>query len=76
MKGYDILCTLITCVYPMWMSIKCIESGDNSEASGWLCFWTVFGLFQTFELFFGFITYFIPYYSIIRLVFFLYLMLP
>ena len=34
---------------------KCIKSGDkNAEASGWLCFWTVFGLFQIFELFFFF----------------------
>jgi hypothetical protein len=45
LQGYNIVCTLITCVYPMWMSIKSIESEDNVEASSWLCFWTVFGLF-------------------------------
>ena len=60
----------------MWMSIQCIESGSNQETSGWLSFWTIFGLFQTFEMFFFFITYLIPYYSLVRLAFFLYLMLP
>jgi receptor expression-enhancing protein 5/6 len=60
----------------MLMSIKTIESDDNEETNMWLCFWTVFGIFQTAELFLGFIFYFIPYYSIVRILFFLYLMLP
>merc|ERR1719218_230149 len=76
MQGYNIVCALLTCVYPMMMSIKTIESDDNEETNMWLCFWTVFGLFQTAELFLGFILYFIPYYSIFRILFFLYLMLP
>lgn len=75
-QGYNIVCALITCVYPMFMSIKCIEADDNEETNMWLCFWTVFGIFQTAELFLGFIFYFIPYYSIVRIFFFLYLMLP
>merc|ERR1719230_2235677 len=76
MQGYNIVCALLTCVYPMLMSIKTIESDDNEETNMWLCFWTVFGIFQTAELFLGFIFYFIPYYSIVRIIFFLYLMLP
>ena len=42
----------------------------------WLSFWTVYGLFSTTELFIGFILSFIPFYSIIRLVFFMFLMMP
>jgi len=76
LQGYNIVCALITCVFPMLQSIKTIESDDSDETNMWLCFWTVFGLFQTFELFFGFVFYFIPYYSILRIIFFLYLMLP
>ena len=76
MQGYNIVCALLTCVYPMLQSVKTIESEDHEETNMWLCFWTVFGLFQTAELFFGFILYFIPYYSIFRILFFLYLMLP
>ena len=60
----------------MLQSIKTIENEDHEETNMWLCFWTVFGLFQTAELFIGFILYFIPYYSIIRILFFLYLMMP
>ena len=76
MKGYDIVCALLTCVYPMIYSIRAIESHDDQDDKQWLCFWTVFGLFQTLELFFGFILSFIPYYSIIRLIFFVFLMHP
>lgn len=76
MQGYNIVVALVTCVYPMLQSIKTIESDDNEETNMWLCFWTIFGLFQTAELFLGFILYYIPYYSIVRLLFFLYLMLP
>lgn len=41
-----------------------------------MSFWTVFGCFSIVEMFFGFILNFIPYYSIIRIVFFVYLMAP
>lgn len=76
MQGYNIVCALLTCVYPMLQSIKTIESDDHEETNMWLCFWTVFGLFQTAEMFIGFILYFIPYYSIVRILFFMYLMMP
>eukprot|EP00356_Strombidium_inclinatum_P015473 CAMPEP_0170492126 /NCGR_PEP_ID=MMETSP0208-20121228/11721_1 /TAXON_ID=197538 /ORGANISM="Strombidium inclinatum, Strain S3" /LENGTH=175 /DNA_ID=CAMNT_0010767821 /DNA_START=111 /DNA_END=638 /DNA_ORIENTATION=+ len=75
-QGYNILVALITCVYPMLQSIKAIEKKDNEETNMWLSFWTVFGLFQTLEMFCCCILDFIPYYSIVRLVFFLFLMLP
>lgn len=60
---------------------KKIESKDvlkqNDEAvTRWLSFWTVFGIFQTIEMFFGFILSFIPYYWFVRLVFFCFLMSP
>jgi hypothetical protein len=45
LQGYNIVCALLTCVYPMLQSIKTIESDDSEETNMWLCFWTVFGLF-------------------------------
>ena len=75
-KGYDILCALLTCVYPLWCSIKAINTEGEDDDKVWLCFWTVFGVFQTVELFFGFILAFIPYYYWLRLAFFAYLMAP
>ena len=76
MKGYDIVCALLTCLYPMIYSIRAIESPNEDDDKQWLSFWTVFGIFQTIELFFGFILSFIPYYAVIRLVFFIFLMHP
>ena len=76
LQGYNIVCALLTCVYPMLMSIKTIESKSDEDTKNWLSFWTVFGVFSIIEMFFGFILAFIPYYSIIRIVFFVYLMAP
>ena len=75
-QGYTIICALLTCVYPMWMSIAAIESESDETKGIWLSFWCVFGLFQTAEQFLGFILNFIPYYAYIRLFFFVYLMNP
>ena len=60
----------------MWKSVVTIEDDDVEETNMWLCYWTIFGLTQALELFFGFVFNFIPYYGIIRLVFFIYLMAP
>ena len=42
----------------------------------WLSFWCVFGAFQTIEQFAGCVLCFIPYWSWVRLGFFIYLMNP
>ena len=76
LQGYNIVCALLTCVYPMIASIRAIESPEEQDDKNWLCFWTVFGIFQTVELFFGFILSFIPYYYWLRLAFFIFLMAP
>ena len=60
----------------MIASIRAIESPAEDDDKNWLCFWTVFGIFQTVELFFGFILSFIPYYYWLRLAFFIFLMAP
>ena len=75
-QGYAIICALLTCVYPMLCSIKTIEGDNEDETTKWLSFWTVFGFFQIIEMFAGFILNFIPYYGLIRILFFLYLMAP
>ena len=74
--GYAIVCTILTCVYPMMMSVEALQSKDDLPKQRWLSFWCVYGIFQTIEMFIGFILNFIPYYSIIRLVFFIALMHP
>lgn len=76
LQGYNLVFAFITCIYPMWRSVLAVEDGKDEETNTWLCYWTLFGSIQTLELFAGFILNWIPYYSIIRLIFFIYLMLP
>ena len=75
-KGYDILIAALTVVYPMWCSVLAIEDNSSSTTNNWLTYWTIYSLFNVLELFIGFIFDFIPYFWVIRLGFFLYLMNP
>ncbi|MFM7853643.1 MAG: hypothetical protein ACKO96_17410, partial [Flammeovirgaceae bacterium] len=40
-QGYNIAIILLTCIYPMWMSIKAIED-EGEDRNYWLTFWTVY----------------------------------
>lgn len=76
LQGYNLVFAFVTCIYPMWKSVLAVEDKKSEETNTWLCYWTLFGTIQIAELFIGFILYWIPYYSVIRLIFFIYLMLP
>ena len=75
-KGYDIIVAMMTTIYPMWMSIEALNGNNDIVKQTWLTYWCIIGLFQTIEMFFGFVLNFIPFFSIIRLVFFAALILP
>ena len=75
-KGYDILIAALTVVYPMWCSVLAIEDNKSDTTTKWLTYWTIYSLFTLVELFVGFIFDFIPYFWVLRLGFFLYLMSP
>lgn len=74
--GGTILFLIFTVIYPAVQSIKAIESAGGDDDKIWLTYWCVFGTFTLLDEFCGFILDFIPFYSYIRLGFFLYLMLP
>ena len=76
LQGWNIVVALVTCLYPMWKSVLVIEDGANEDINSWLCYWTIYALVQILELFLGFLFDFIPYFSIVRLVFFIWLMAP
>lgn len=77
LQGWTILVTAITVLYPAVHSIRAIESNDGGDDDKiWLTYWMVFGLINVAETFFGFIFYFIPYWDWIRLVLFIWLLLP
>ena len=66
----------ITVVYPATQSIKAIESHDTHDDKDWLTYWIIFGLLTLIDDVFGWILAFIPYYSTIKILFFLYLFIP
>uniref|UniRef100_A0A7S3I5I5 Receptor expression-enhancing protein n=1 Tax=Favella ehrenbergii TaxID=182087 RepID=A0A7S3I5I5_9SPIT len=75
-QGWTILLTSVTVLYPAIHSIRAIESDGKDDDKVWLTYWMVFGLFNVAETFFGFVFYFIPYWDWLRLVLFIWLLLP
>ena len=74
--GWTILITFITVLYPTVHSIRAIESANKSDDKVWLTYWMVYGLFNVAETYFGFIFSCIPFWDWIRLVVFIWLLLP
>lgn len=71
--GVDIAVTTYTIIYPGFRSIKAINSKEKEDDKTWLCYWMVISFLDVAETFLSFIFYFIPYYSIIRLGLFVWL---
>ena len=75
-KGWAIVMTCITVLYPAVHSIRAIESPEEDDDKVWLTYWLVFGVLNVLETFFGFIFWFIPYWGWLRLVLFIWLLMP
>ena len=76
LQGWTILLTTVTVLFPAVHSIRAIESEGKDDDKIWLTYWMVFGVFNVAETFFGFVFYFIPYWEWIRLVLFIWLLVP
>ena len=74
--GWSLVTLGITVVYPAVQSIKAIESHDTQDDKDWLTYWIIFGLLTLADDLFGWLLAFIPYYSTLKIVFFLYLFVP
>ena len=75
-KGWLIVMTFITVLYPAVHSIRAIESKEEEDDKVWLTYWMVFGVLNVLETFFGFIFWIIPYWGWLRLGLFVWLLLP
>jgi receptor expression-enhancing protein 5/6 len=60
---------LVAFVYPVYASIKAIESTDKDDDTLWLTYWIVFSLFKIIEGGADYLISFIPFYFIGKLVF-------
>ncbi len=75
--GGSLLTIAITVLYPTFKSVKALEGkGGLDEDKDWLTYWTVFGLFSLIDELFGFALQTIPFYFLVRLGFFVWLMHP
>eukprot|EP01038_Epipyxis_sp_PR26KG_P011160 gene11160-14974_t len=67
---------LVGFLYPMYCTIKAIETKRTDDDIQWLVYWVVFGLFHVVENFVDYILYWFPIFYPIKVVFLVWLMLP
>ena len=74
--GWVLFVTFMTVLYPSLRSIRAIESEAKADDKTWLTYWMVYGTFVVLETYIGFLLELIPYWHWIRLVFFVWLLVP
>jgi receptor expression-enhancing protein 5/6 len=62
-------------VYPMYATIKAIETPSKADDCDWLMYWVVFGMFCVIENFAEVFLYFIPFFYPLKVTFLLWCML-
>lgn len=67
---------LIAVSYPMFMTVKAIESPERNEATRWLNYWVIFQFITIFEFIVGFFLFIIPGYYMVKLAFVVWCMAP
>lgn len=73
-SGFTIVMTCYTVIYPGLLSIRAINSKANKDDKTWLTYWLIFGVLNVAETFLGFVFYFIPYWSWLRIGLFIWLL--
>eukprot|EP00771_Trimastix_marina_P004121 gnl/Trimastix_PCT/859.p2 GENE.gnl/Trimastix_PCT/859~~gnl/Trimastix_PCT/859.p2 ORF type:complete len:169 (+),score=65.55 gnl/Trimastix_PCT/859:69-509(+) len=71
-----VLCSVVCILYPAYASFKAVKSTETDDDTQWLTYWAVFGFFSFFETLLYFIIEYIPFYFLLKLVFFLWMQLP
>jgi len=74
--GADFICNLVGLLYPMYASLKAIETKDTADDTQWLVYWIVYGLFSFLETFVDLILYWVPFFYPIKIAFLIWCMHP
>ena len=72
--GAALLCNGIGFLYPMYMSIKALETDDKDDDTQWLMYWVVFSFFSVIEFFADILVGWIPAYWFSKCIFLLWCM--
>lgn len=67
-----LLCNFIGFLYPAYISITAIESITKEDDTQWLTYWVVFALFSVLDFFGDSITYYLPFYWLLKVCFSIY----
>ncbi|EFZ02774.1 TB2/DP1 domain protein [Metarhizium robertsii] len=77
---FDLFAMLLSSVasflFPIFASYKALKTSDPAQLTPWLMYWVVFSICLLVESWLSFILFWIPFYGYLRLLFFLYLILP
>ncbi|KAG6031980.1 hypothetical protein E4U41_007366 [Claviceps citrina] len=71
-----LLSSIASFLFPIFASYKALKTSDPTQLTPWLMYWVVFSICLLVESWFSFVLFWVPFYGYIRLLFFLYLILP
>ncbi|XP_042406282.1 HVA22-like protein a [Zingiber officinale] len=76
-RNFDVLAgPLVTLVYPLYASVKAIESKSPEDDQQWLTYWVLYSLVTLFELTFSTLIEWLPFWPYAKLIFNCWLVLP
>ncbi|XP_020695241.1 HVA22-like protein a [Dendrobium catenatum] len=77
LKNFDVLAgPLVTLAYPLYASVKAIESKSHVDDQQWLTYWVLYSLITLFELTFVKVLEWLPIWPYAKLIFTCWLVLP
>ncbi|KAL6875795.1 hypothetical protein ACP4OV_013308 [Aristida adscensionis] len=76
-KNFDVLAgPLVALAYPLYASVKAIETKSPVDDQQWLTYWVLYSLITLFELTFASIIQLLPFWPSMKLIFICWLVLP
>ncbi|CAL4983575.1 unnamed protein product [Urochloa decumbens] len=76
-KNFDVLAgPLVALAYPLYASVKAIETKSPIDDQQWLTYWVLYSLITLFELTFASIIQWLPFWPSMKLIFICWLVLP